>query len=354
MVVYPGGCFLLVKEKLSIQYLCIKPYRVSVGAFRRGHMLYKEVGLLYYTGCTYIAQHYTKFLCVLHQHSLFTGPVRSSASLAPWGAYSPAAIMALVTIQAHKQSLSNQVPIHSWVERMHMHTSDELYPKTQHHTAAAEIRTQDLTVVSHRPWSLRHNAQHVYGAYKLDVETLGGGHCQGTCRPHSFFTFHSMSVRQHRHLRGHASHERYTVSTVEGREINLHRPLPRVTGAELEVAARQACATMCANAPFCIHRESGPIEETRRAAYRRVGNTEIYALVQMDSGAAQSSPSKVSWKYMNFWMLDAPDIPVGPIKPFIVAFNVNKIYCDAPQCDTTHRIASDAVRMQLWPIRLFD
>ena len=45
---------------------------------------------------------------------LVIGPVYSNST--PWGVYSPAAITALVTIQAHKQS-----GIHySWVERMQM------------------------------------------------------------------------------------------------------------------------------------------------------------------------------------------------------------------------------------------
>ena len=35
---------------------------------------------------------------------------------------------------------------------------------------------------------------------------------------------HSVSVRWHRHLPGHASQERYTVSTVKGQELNLHKP----------------------------------------------------------------------------------------------------------------------------------
>ena len=51
------------------------------------------------------------------------------------------------------------------------------------------------------------------------------------------FTSHSISVRRFRHLRGHASHERYTVSNVEGREVNLHKPLPRTTGIEPGAAA---------------------------------------------------------------------------------------------------------------------
>ena len=42
------------------------------------------------------------------------------------------------------------------------------------------------------------------------------------------FTSHSMSVRRHRHLCGHVSHERYTVSTVEERETNLHLFLSQV------------------------------------------------------------------------------------------------------------------------------
>ena len=37
------------------------------------------------------------------------------------------------------------------------------------------------------------------------------------------FISHSVSVRWHRHLPGHASQERYTVSTVKGQEINLHK-----------------------------------------------------------------------------------------------------------------------------------
>ena len=41
-------------------------------------------------------------------------------------------------------------------------------------------------------------------------------------------------------LRGHASHERYTVSNVEGREINLHRSIPRAPGIEPGAAAWQA------------------------------------------------------------------------------------------------------------------
>ena len=40
------------------------------------------------------------------------------------------------------------------------------------------------------------------------------------------FTSHWKSVRRLSHLRGHGGHERYTVSTVEGREINFHKFCP--------------------------------------------------------------------------------------------------------------------------------
>ena len=37
----------------------------------------------------------------------------------------------------------------------------------------------------------------------------------------------SKSVKRHRHLRGSATHERHTVSSVEDQELNLHKPLPK-------------------------------------------------------------------------------------------------------------------------------
>ena len=51
------------------------------------------------------------------------------------------------------------------------------------------------------------------------------------------FTSHSMSVKRHRQLRGHASHERYTVSNVEGQETNLHKPIQLAMGIKPGAAA---------------------------------------------------------------------------------------------------------------------
>ena len=52
--------------------------------------------------------------------ALVIGLVHSSTTWTPWGAYSPGAFFffkALATIQTCKQLPSNQVPIHSWVDR---------------------------------------------------------------------------------------------------------------------------------------------------------------------------------------------------------------------------------------------
>ena len=54
----------------------------------------------------------------------------------------------LVTIQTHKQLVSNQVPIHSWVERMHIQVK---CPMTQRNTEAAETRPPNLSIQSRGP-----------------------------------------------------------------------------------------------------------------------------------------------------------------------------------------------------------
>ena len=71
----------------------------------------------------------------------------------------------------------------------------------------------------------------------LDVATLGVVTARELVILSSSFMPHSMSKRQHRHLCGHASHERYTVSYVEGRETNLQKPLPGAMGIEPGPAA---------------------------------------------------------------------------------------------------------------------
>ena len=109
---------------------------------------------------------------------------------------------------------------------------------------------------------------------------------------------------------------RDTVSNVEGREISLHMHLPRVTGIKLQAAAWQGHMPPLAPLLPSAFRVKWS-EATRRAAYQKVGSTEIYGLVQMDSGTAQRGALKVSWKYYELQdAIDAYDIPLGPIKTF--------------------------------------
>ena len=69
------------------------------------------------------------------------------------------------------------------------------------------------------------------------------GHCQQEVSKElvvlsGSFMSHSKSARTASpFLLGRASHERYTVSNVEGREINLHRPIPSAPGIQPGAAA---------------------------------------------------------------------------------------------------------------------
>ena len=134
---------------------------------------------------------------------------------------------ALVTIQTHKQSLSNQVPIHSWVERVHMQVKCLAYGHHTMHTVAAKTHTKGLSIESHRPQSPHHNAC-TYMEYiiYLDVGTLRVVSARELVILSGSFTSHSKSVWWPRHLCGHVSHARCTVSNAEGQEINLHKVYP--------------------------------------------------------------------------------------------------------------------------------
>ena len=104
-------------------------------------------------GLRQLGSHWLNNSC-FHTFSLVMGAVRSSTTSTPLGAYSPAAITALETIQtqcvrAHvTQSLSRQVPIHPWVESAH--TGEVTCPRTQRHTAASETSRAKVAGRSHR------------------------------------------------------------------------------------------------------------------------------------------------------------------------------------------------------------
>ena len=136
-------------------------------------------------GCTYMAQRYIRFLCASHQFCLIIEPVCSSTNSTPWGAYSPAAITTLLTIQTHKQSRSNQVPIYSCVERVYIqmkclaqgHSAKLRQPRPVPKTLQCKVAGH-----SHRAMMPCIYMEYIFYMYR---ETEGG-HCQGTC-PQWFF-----------------------------------------------------------------------------------------------------------------------------------------------------------------------
>ena len=75
-----------------------------------------------------------------------------------------------------------------------------------------------------------------------------------------FSMSHSKSVRWLSHLRGHAGHRRYTVSTVEGREIKLRKFCPsgnrtpdRRLGRRTPLPSRLLCHfTLCVFRSICF------------------------------------------------------------------------------------------------------
>ena len=77
-----------------------------------------------------------------------------------------------VTIQTHKQSLSNQVPIHSWVATVHM----QVKCLVQGQSATLQqlrpvLKTSQSKVAGHSDRATT-PCMHVYGVYILDVGTL--------------------------------------------------------------------------------------------------------------------------------------------------------------------------------------
>ena len=98
---------------------------------------------------------------------LVTGPVHSRINSNPWGAYNPDAITALESIQTHEQSLSGQVPIHSWVSRVHMQVS--VLPKgTTPHRGSQDPHLRPLSPnLQVSPHAMK--TLHVYGVHSLGL-----------------------------------------------------------------------------------------------------------------------------------------------------------------------------------------
>ena len=174
------------------------------------------------TGCIYSATIYQIFYAS-HKFSLVMGPVLSSTNSTPWGAYRPAAITALVTAQAgtiqlgtHRLLGRESALVYRWSD----------FPRdTPPHCSS---RDPHLRSLDPRSWATGTCAT-TTGMYMEYIFRYGdpeGGHCQGACHPQWFFTSRSKSARWLRHLSVCASHERYTVASVEGRKIYLHNFCP--------------------------------------------------------------------------------------------------------------------------------
>ena len=88
--------------------------------------------------------------------SLVMGPVHSSTNPTPWGAYSPAAIKALITIQTHKQLPSNQVPIFTHGSRERTYRWSALPKDTASHHCSRDLYSTFLDpkyrAVPTAPW----------------------------------------------------------------------------------------------------------------------------------------------------------------------------------------------------------
>ena len=95
----------------------------------------------------------------------------------------------LVTIQTHKQSLFNQVPIHSWVKRVHM----QVKCLAQGHSVTPwqlrpvpKASQSKVAGHSHHPTMPCMYMEYIYIFGCRDTEGAGG-HCQGPCHPQWFF-----------------------------------------------------------------------------------------------------------------------------------------------------------------------
>ena len=166
------------------------------------------------------------------------GLVRSSTNSTSWGAYSSAAITALETIQIHKQSMSNQVPIHSWVERVHLqvkclaqgHSAALRQLRAPPATSRSKLYSRGAATVPQRPACIMEYCKFYV---QPDIGTLGAVTARDLVMTSSVVL---LCLTQ-----SQWDGERYTVSNVEGREINLHNSASPTTGLE---ARPPACSLL--------------------------------------------------------------------------------------------------------------
>ena len=235
-------CLTLLRDIMSQALPCSWPSRAvtmikweiltsisdSVGTLGSGVLLYpvglamlRLATLYYYWGIYY---NLAANGWIIELGFLWFSPVMglgpSSTSSTSWGAYSPFCHDGAGTIQTHKQSLSNQLPIHSELRECTCKWSALSKDSLPHrnnwnpHLRPLDPMRQSIASMPQPPaciWSIMFRyvgTLRVVTARELVV--LSGS-----------FTSCSVSVRWHCDLCGHVTHERYTVSSVEGWERNL-------------------------------------------------------------------------------------------------------------------------------------
>ena len=152
----------------------------------------------------------------------------SSTNSTPWGAYSPSChIAVLQTIFKHTNNRGpTRCPFTPWSREctyrwraMPMDTAP--YSSDQDpHPRPLDAKSWAVAITAQRPaciWSIYSDIGTLRVVTARELVVLGG----------SFNMSHSKSVRLHCHLCCHSSHKRYTltVSSVEGWEANLHKPI---------------------------------------------------------------------------------------------------------------------------------
>ena len=152
---------------------------------------------------------------------------------------------------SNTQGITVQSGTHSFLCRQSAHTGEVSCPKTEAHSGSRDPYPRPVSPKSQAAGSASWRPACIWSTHFRCIGTLRVVTAGELVVLSGTFTSHPMSVRRLRHLRGHASHDRYTVSNAEGWEIHLHKPLPahdgdwtqgcRVTGAH---------ATICAIAPF--------------------------------------------------------------------------------------------------------
>ena len=144
----------------------------------------------------------------------------------PWGAHSPCCHHGAANY-SNTQAIAVQPDTHSLLGQDSAHTGKVPCPRVQHHSAAAET-VPETSQSKVRGRSHRATTPCMYMEYVFNIGTLRGslpGSLSSSVVPlrPTQCQWDGSAI----YVVMRAVHEKYTVSNVKGREINLHKPLPR-------------------------------------------------------------------------------------------------------------------------------